>query len=76
MLDHLPVGIFDAVVISGEYGIHKPDPRIFEIVCQQLSSQSSQTVISEQIFIGQKLVSILTNTIFTKFDRTVDGRGD
>jgi len=45
VLDHLPVGIFDTVVISGEFAIHKPDPRIFEIVCQKLGSKPSATVI-------------------------------
>lgn len=45
VVESLPGGLFDAVVISGEYGIHKPDPRIFEIVCQQLNTKPNRTVM-------------------------------
>ncbi len=43
--ESLPEGIFDCIVISGEYAIHKPDPRIFQIVCQQLNSKPACTAI-------------------------------
>jgi putative hydrolase of the HAD superfamily len=29
-------GLFDAIVISGEVGLRKPDPAIFELICKQL----------------------------------------
>ena len=45
ILESLPGGLFDAVVISGEYGIHKPDPRIFEVVCQQLNVKPNRTAM-------------------------------
>jgi FMN phosphatase YigB (HAD superfamily) len=35
---------FDAVVISGEEGINKPDPRIFEIALAQLGLSAQDTV--------------------------------
>lgn len=27
---------FEVIVVSGEHGIHKPDPRIFEIACEKM----------------------------------------
>jgi putative hydrolase of the HAD superfamily len=35
---------FDAVVIAGELGVAKPDPRIFQAACQQLQVQPGQAV--------------------------------
>lgn len=35
---------FDPVILSGEVGVAKPDPRIFEIACTQLKVAASETL--------------------------------
>ncbi|MBN1295719.1 YjjG family noncanonical pyrimidine nucleotidase [bacterium] len=45
-------GCFTAVVISGEYGFAKPDPRIFSIALDHLHSPRSQT-----LFVGDSVTS-------------------
>ncbi|QGK72377.1 HAD-IA family hydrolase [Allosaccharopolyspora coralli] len=37
-------GVFDAVIISGEVGVAKPDPAIFEIACAELGVPSHQVL--------------------------------
>jgi putative hydrolase of the HAD superfamily len=41
---------FDAVVIAGELGVAKPDPRIFHVACQQL-----QILPGQAVHIGDRL---------------------
>jgi len=36
---------FDAIVISGEYGISKPDPRIFDILLEKLNCPASEAAM-------------------------------
>lgn len=38
---------FDDIVVSGEVGVEKPDPRIFHLACEQLAVQPS-----EALFVG------------------------
>jgi len=37
-------GLFDAIVLSGEVGVMKPDPRIYQAALQQLGVQAKQAV--------------------------------
>jgi epoxide hydrolase-like predicted phosphatase len=37
-------GLFDAIVLSGEVGVMKPDPRIYQAALQQLDVQAEQAV--------------------------------
>lgn len=39
--------LFEAVVVSGEHGIHKPDPAIFKIACDKMG-----VLPEEVIFVG------------------------
>lgn len=41
---------FDAVVVSGSYGIQKPDKRIFEIACKKLGCESEDTYMVGDTF--------------------------
>jgi HAD superfamily hydrolase (TIGR01662 family) len=36
---------FDAIIISADYGIRKPDPRIFEIALQRMAADRTSTVM-------------------------------
>lgn len=41
---------FDAVTISGDYGIDKPDSRIFDIACQNLGTNCNETIMVGDTF--------------------------
>lgn len=42
--------LVDEVIISGQYGIAKPDPRIFEIAAEKLGVSCSETVFVGDMF--------------------------
>jgi putative hydrolase of the HAD superfamily len=42
-------GIFDEIVISGEVGLHKPDPAIFELTCNRLGVVPSECVFVDDL---------------------------
>lgn len=45
LLDGMGLGpMFDTVVSSASVGLHKPDPRIFEMACDRLSVEPSEAV--------------------------------
>lgn len=46
-------GMFDTVVVSGDYGISKPDPKLFEILCKK----SDFYMKNKMIIIGDSLTS-------------------
>ena len=39
--------LFEEIVVSGEYGIHKPDPEIFRVICNKMG-----ILPEEVIFVG------------------------
>jgi putative hydrolase of the HAD superfamily len=41
--------VFDEIVISGEVGLHKPDPAIFELTCERLGVQPSDCVFVDDL---------------------------
>lgn len=41
--------MFDVVVISGEVGMRKPEPRIYDLVCERLGLQPSQCVFVDDM---------------------------
>lgn len=45
-------GLFDAVVISGEVGLRKPDPKIFELAARQIGLQPKQCVFVDDLAIN------------------------
>lgn len=44
--------IFDAVVISGEVGIRKPDPRIYELAAQSIGRQPRECVFVDDLVVN------------------------
>jgi epoxide hydrolase-like predicted phosphatase len=42
-------GIFDDVVISGEVGLHKPQPEIFHLACERLKVEPSRCVFVDDL---------------------------
>jgi epoxide hydrolase-like predicted phosphatase len=41
--------LFDVVVISGEVGLHKPEPEIFELACEKLGLQPGECVFLDDL---------------------------
>jgi putative hydrolase of the HAD superfamily len=42
-------GLFDEVVISGEVGLHKPDPAIFELTCERIGVEPAECVFVDDL---------------------------
>jgi len=42
-------GLFDAVVISGEVGLHKPQPEIYLLACERLGAEPSACVFVDDL---------------------------
>jgi epoxide hydrolase-like predicted phosphatase len=47
--DRAPVDIFDAAVISGEVGLHKPQPEIYLLACDRLEVEPAQAVFVDDL---------------------------
>jgi len=47
--DRAPVDLFDATVISGDVGIHKPQPEIYRLACSRLGVEPSQAVFVDDL---------------------------
>ena len=41
--------LFEAVVISGEVGLHKPQPEIYELACERLGVEPRQAVFVDDL---------------------------
>jgi hypothetical protein len=40
---------FDAIVISGKVGVHKPEPKVFTLVVQLLAVMAPETVLVDDL---------------------------
>jgi epoxide hydrolase-like predicted phosphatase len=47
--DRAPTELFDASVISGEVGLHKPQPEIFELACERLGVKPAESVFVDDL---------------------------
>jgi putative hydrolase of the HAD superfamily len=47
--DRAPVDLFDVVVISGEVGLHKPQPEIYELACERLGIEPAEAVFVDDL---------------------------
>jgi putative hydrolase of the HAD superfamily len=47
--DRAPVDLFDVSVISGEVGLHKPQPEIYELACERLRVEPGQAVFVDDL---------------------------
>ena len=50
-IDHVDIEkYFDEVIVTGDYGIHKPDPRIFEIMAEKLGVKCEECMMVGDVF--------------------------
>jgi putative hydrolase of the HAD superfamily len=47
--ERAPVDLFDAAVISGEVGLHKPQPEIYLLACERLEVEPSAAVFVDDL---------------------------
>jgi putative hydrolase of the HAD superfamily len=47
--ERAPLDIFDAVVISGDVGLHKPQPEIFMLACERLGVEPAAAVFVDDL---------------------------
>ena len=47
--ERAPVDIFDATVISGDVGLHKPQPEIYELACERLGVAAGECVFVDDL---------------------------
>jgi epoxide hydrolase-like predicted phosphatase len=47
--DRAPIEIFDVAVISGEVGLHKPQPEIYLLACERLGVEPAQAVFVDDL---------------------------
>ena len=47
--DRAPVDLFDATVISGDVGLHKPQPEIYLLACERLDVEPSDSVFVDDL---------------------------
>ncbi len=47
--DRAPLQMFDAVVISGDVGLHKPQPEIYRLVCERLGIEPGEAVFVDDL---------------------------
>ena len=47
--ERAPVDLFDATVISGDVGLHKPQPEIYLLACERLGVEPSESVFVDDL---------------------------
>jgi epoxide hydrolase-like predicted phosphatase len=47
--ERAPMEIFDAVVISGDVGLHKPQPEIYRLACERLEIEPADVVFVDDL---------------------------
>jgi epoxide hydrolase-like predicted phosphatase len=47
--DRAPVTLFDATVISGDVGLHKPQPEIYRLACERLDVRPEESVFVDDL---------------------------
>jgi putative hydrolase of the HAD superfamily len=47
--DRAPTDLFDDTVISGEVGMHKPQPEIYVLACERLEVEPAQAVFVDDL---------------------------
>lgn len=47
--ERAPLDLFDATVISGDVGLHKPQPEIYELACERLSIEPPAAVFVDDL---------------------------
>ena len=60
--------MFDVVVESSKVGIRKPDPRIYELICEQMEITPNETVFLDDLGINLKPARALGMTTIKVLD--------
>jgi epoxide hydrolase-like predicted phosphatase len=47
--ERAPIDLFDAAVISGEVGLHKPQPEIYRLACERLEIEPGEAVFVDDL---------------------------
>ena len=47
--DRAPIDIFDEAVISGDVGLHKPQPEIYLLACERLGVEPADAVFVDDL---------------------------
>ena len=47
--ERAPIDLFDAAVISGEVGMHKPQPQIYRLACERLEVEPGEAVFVDDL---------------------------
>ena len=47
--ERAPTELFDVAVISGEVGLHKPQPEIYELACERLEVEPAEAVFVDDL---------------------------
>jgi putative hydrolase of the HAD superfamily len=47
--ERAPTDLFDAAVISGDVGLHKPQPEIYELACERLGVEAAAAVFVDDL---------------------------
>jgi epoxide hydrolase-like predicted phosphatase len=47
--ERAPIDLFDAAVISGEVGLHKPQPEIYLLACERLEVEPREAVFVDDL---------------------------
>jgi putative hydrolase of the HAD superfamily len=47
--DRAPIDLFDATVISGDVGLHKPQPEIYLLACERLGVEPAEAVFVDDL---------------------------
>jgi putative hydrolase of the HAD superfamily len=64
-------GLFDVVVESSKTGLRKPDPRIYELTCEQLDVEPSEVVFLDDLGINLKPAAQMGMTTIKVIDADV-----
>jgi putative hydrolase of the HAD superfamily len=61
-------GLFDVIIESSKAGIRKPDPRIYELACEQLGVKPSEVVFLDDLGINLKPAAAMGMTTIKVLD--------
>ena len=64
-------GLFDAVIESSKVGVRKPDPRFYELACEQLAIGPAEAVFLDDLGINLKLARAMGMTTIKVTDPSV-----
>jgi len=61
-------GMFDVIIESSKVGVRKPDPRIYEMVCEQLTVAPSEVVFLDDLGVNLKPAAAMGMTTIKVVD--------